>query len=93
MEEEKKEGVESYYEGGDGGGVEMQQPPPGLPDSVEGLVKSHLAAIDKHLTTTPTSQTSASSNNAMTLISSLQEGIKDAEAISNSGLTNKSTLA
>jgi len=63
-----------------------------LSPNVEGLVKSHLAAIDKHLTTTPSTQTSASSNNAMALISSLQEGIKDAAAVSNSGLTTESTL-
>jgi len=48
-----------------------------LPPNMEGLVKSHLVAIDRHLTTANAAPTSTQTT---MLLASLQEGLKDAAA-------------
>ncbi|KAL7533165.1 hypothetical protein ACHAXR_005077, partial [Thalassiosira sp. AJA248-18] len=55
-----------------------------LPPTAEGLVKSHLAAIDKHLTSTSTTAQSS-----MKLLASLQDGLNNATT-NNSGLNPES---
>jgi len=60
--------------------------PQSLSPNMEGIVKSHLSAIDKHLTTSSTS--SNNSNSGMALLTSLKDSLK--QVSTTSGLTPES---
>jgi len=60
--------------------------PQSLSPNLEGIVKSHLSAIDKHLTSSSTS--SNSSNSGMALLTSLKDSLK--QVSTTSGLTPES---
>ena len=59
--------------------------PQSLSPNLEGIVKSHLSAIDKHLTT---SSTTSNHNNGMALLTSLKDSLK--QVPTTSGITPES---
>ena len=59
--------------------------PQSLPPNLEGIVKSHLSAIDKHLTSSSTS--SNNHNSGMALLTSLKDSLKQ---VPSAGLTPES---
>ena len=65
--------------------------PQTLPSNIEGLLKSHLVSIDKYLTSTK-STAAASSNNGMSLLTSLQDTLKEDTTTTSSlsGITPES---
>eukprot|EP00984_Skeletonema_dohrnii_P011681 scaffold4689_cov142-Skeletonema_dohrnii-CCMP3373.AAC.2 len=64
--------------------------PQSLPTNIQGLVKTHLVSIDQHLNNSNTSSNNTGSklSEAMTLLTSLQEGLKEL-ATSNNNNTNE----
>mmetsp|Transcript_33974 Transcript_33974/g.69253 ORF Transcript_33974/g.69253 Transcript_33974/m.69253 type:complete len:1177 (+) Transcript_33974:31-3561(+) len=59
-----------------------------LPTNIQGLIKTHLVSIDQHLNNNTNNNTGSKLSEAMTLLTSLQEGLKEL-ANNNSNNTNE----